>query len=189
MSWRSLRLTCGAEEWTVQIGWQTVCFSVKGLDENQRRRLLKQQVYLVLCEQGQTQVHPWGIMTGVRPTKIARRYRERGLSSAATKQTLQKEYLLSEEKADLLLEVTERQRPFLYFNTFSKIFLINTFRCVRPSSISVQFNAVQFKNKIIFHVKTLLTGFCPAKRVHIKSERGVSFFEKTSASLYQNTYR
>ncbi len=108
-----LRLACGAEEWTVQIGRQTVCFSVKGLDENQRRRLLKQQIYLVLCEQGQTQVHPWGIVTGVRPTKIARRYRERGLSSAATKQTLQKEYLLSEEKADLLLEVIERQRPFL----------------------------------------------------------------------------
>ena len=96
----------------MQIGRQTVCFSVKGLDENQRRRLLKQQIYLVLCEQGQTQVHPWGIMTGVRPTKIARRYRERGLSSAATKQTLQKEYLLSEEKADLLLEVIER--PCLY---------------------------------------------------------------------------
>ena len=27
-----LRLACGAEEWTVQIGRQTVCFSVKGLD-------------------------------------------------------------------------------------------------------------------------------------------------------------
>ena len=86
---------------------------MQGLDENQRRRLLKLQVYHRLQKlTGQAQ-HPWGIMTGIRPTKIVHRERDAGLSGAAIGQKLQSDYLVDGEKTRLLLEVTRRQRPFL----------------------------------------------------------------------------
>ena len=103
----------GEQTWRLQIGSDRSVFSVQGLDENQRRRLLKQQVYHRLQKMtGQAQ-HPWGIMTGIRPTKIVHRERDAGLSEAAIGQKLQSDYLVHDEKTRLLLEVTRRQRPFL----------------------------------------------------------------------------
>jgi len=52
-------------------------------------------------------------MTGIRPTKIVHRLHDASLSETDIRQTLQDEYFLNTEKADLLLEVTNRQRPFL----------------------------------------------------------------------------
>ena len=103
----------GEQTWMLQIGSFRSVFSVQGLDENQRRRLLKQQVYYALQKlTGQSQ-HPWGIMTGIRPTKIVHRERDAGLSETAIGQKLQSDYLVNDEKTQLLLEVTRRQRPFL----------------------------------------------------------------------------
>lgn len=98
--------------WILQIGAEHVYLSVDGLDENQCRKQLKQAVYQYFLKQYGGE-HPWGIMTGIRPTKIVHRLHDAGLSETDIRQNLKDEYFLNTEKADLLLEVTNRQRPFL----------------------------------------------------------------------------
>ena len=91
------------------------------MDENQCRKKLKQVLYRYFAAQNEADSihqHPWGIMTGIRPTKIVHRYRdtvmhEHEMQEQKIKKTIMDEYFLREDKADLLLEVTKRQRPFL----------------------------------------------------------------------------
>ena len=56
---------------------------------------------------------PWGILHGVRPTKIVHRWLRGGMTPDAAVQRLQEDYFCSAEKARLLTEVAVRQLPFL----------------------------------------------------------------------------
>ena len=105
-----------ATSWTLAIGHDTITINTAGLDENQCRKNLKQMLYRYFaaqCEENSQGAHPWGIMTGIRPTKIVHRYRDTGMDEAEVKQSIMDEYFVREDKADLLVEVTARQRPFL----------------------------------------------------------------------------
>ena len=102
----------GEHSWTLQIGKDTIVLQTEGMDENQCRKKLKQAVYQYFLNLYGGN-HPWGIMTGIRPTKIVHRYRDTDMPDAEIKQTIMDEYFLREDKAALLMEVTERQRPFL----------------------------------------------------------------------------
>ncbi|MBR3404845.1 MAG: hypothetical protein IKG91_06080, partial [Firmicutes bacterium] len=44
---------------------------------------------------------PWGILTGVRPTKVAFRYLDDGLTQEETAAILEERYLLRKDKAEL----------------------------------------------------------------------------------------
>lgn len=101
------------QTWMLQMGEMTSTFSIESLDENQRRRMLKQQVYRMMQKWTGDIVHPWGIMTGVRPTKIVHRYLDEGQTPEELRGVLQSEYLMAQEKTELLLEVAMRQRPIL----------------------------------------------------------------------------
>lgn len=58
--------------------------------------------------------HPkWGAMTGIRPVKLVHEMRSKGLDEAGIKQELLQVYKLHSEKADLLMQVAEIQRPLL----------------------------------------------------------------------------
>lgn len=59
------------------------------------------------------QKFPWGILTGIRPTKIVHRFLDQGLSQEKMMQTLVTNYCLDVTKAELLLEIALRQRDFL----------------------------------------------------------------------------
>ena len=104
---------CTETACTLRMGAYQKTFPAEGMDENQRRRLIRQEVYRVSRYTSGQPSHPWGIMTGVRPTKIVHRCLDEGMSPAEIGRLLREEYLLSEEKAALLLEVTGRQRAFL----------------------------------------------------------------------------
>ena len=56
---------------------------------------------------------PWGILTGVRPSKVAYAYLEAGYSDEETKRILTEEYLLREDKAALCTEVAAAERLLL----------------------------------------------------------------------------
>ncbi len=109
------RITLEQDEqtWTLQMGADRSVFAVEGLDENQRRRILKQKVYAFMQQYTGQHVHPWGIMTGVRPTKIVHRCLDEGQLPETISRMLRHDYLMSDEKTNLLLDVTARQRPFL----------------------------------------------------------------------------
>lgn len=63
---------------------------------------------------------PWGILTGVRPTKIVHRLLDQGLEQDKVLEILQTDYALAENKAKLLQEVALIQRPFLPKSPFQE---------------------------------------------------------------------
>lgn len=56
---------------------------------------------------------PWGLLTGVRPTKLFHRYYLAGLSPQAIEQRLQKVYQIIPEKTSLLNEIVQQQQKAL----------------------------------------------------------------------------
>lgn len=52
---------------------------------------------------------PWGILTGIRPTKLMHDARRRGLSQEETKAMLKHDYLVTDEKIALMERIVERQ--------------------------------------------------------------------------------
>lgn len=73
---------------------------------------IKREIYQGLAQL--TGLHPaWGILTGVRPVKLAGELIDRLGSTSAVKEKLTEFYLLSEEKADLLLRIWAYQQKIL----------------------------------------------------------------------------
>ncbi len=56
---------------------------------------------------------PWGILTGVRPTKLAMKNLENGMGKEEFTAWFAKEYFVSYEKAKLAWEIAERERKLL----------------------------------------------------------------------------
>lgn len=80
--------------------------------KNQLKRLLYEQLSKV---SGRSL--PWGNLTGIRPVKIMMSMLEQGKSSQEAKQAFCENYCISEEKANLALEIANRELDVL--NTFS----------------------------------------------------------------------
>ncbi|MCR4671913.1 MAG: coproporphyrinogen dehydrogenase HemZ [Lachnospiraceae bacterium] len=56
---------------------------------------------------------PWGILTGVRPSKIPMTYLERGMSPEDSAKELESEYLIAPERAKMLTRLAEKERGLL----------------------------------------------------------------------------
>lgn len=80
---------------------------------NALRRITKLSVKRLLEEVTEVYASPWGILTGIRPTKIVHRLLDKDWKIPDICNLLQQSYGLSLGKAELLLEVATRQRPFL----------------------------------------------------------------------------
>ncbi len=57
---------------------------------------------------------PWGILTGIRPTKIVHELIEKNTPIEIINEILVNQYMLSDEKARLLIEIAKRQSKYLY---------------------------------------------------------------------------
>ncbi len=91
---------------------------------------------------------PWGILTGVRPTKVAYAYLERGLSPEETERVLTEEYCLRPDKAVLCTKVACHERKVLsdHLGTDTSIYVGVPFcptRCAYCSFISNDRRAYQ----------------------------------------------
>ena len=76
-------------------------------------RLVKRNLYKIFVERLNRPPAPYGIMHGVRPTKIVHRWLRSGFDRSMVERRLMEEYCVSEPKARLLLEVAQRQIPTL----------------------------------------------------------------------------
>ena len=85
-----------------------------GVDPERKayRNRVAREIYRVLAEQTGTEL-PWGILTGVRPTKLVYEAMEAGEETAAIEARLREEYLVSEEKIATSLQVARREREIL----------------------------------------------------------------------------
>lgn len=76
------------------------------------KNALKRAVYLSL--QSLTgRMLPWGTLTGIRPTKLAMEKLEQGLSPEDVQDFMQREYLLSTDKAKLCVETAFAEKEIL----------------------------------------------------------------------------
>jgi oxygen-independent coproporphyrinogen-3 oxidase len=80
---------------------------------NLKRRLIRKLTLQVLEEVTGLKAGPWGILTGIRPSKVVHRRFDQGWKPAQIITELTEEYRLDSGKAELLVEVAKRQRPFL----------------------------------------------------------------------------
>ena len=113
-----LLASCGGSE-------RTFKFAEKVRPEEKFRaevhRLIKKNLYKIIVENLKLLPVPYGIMHGVRPTKIIHRWMREGYGITShgiidrdkIARRLRKDYLVSYEKAQLLTEVAIRQIPIL----------------------------------------------------------------------------
>ncbi|GAB6179608.1 coproporphyrinogen III oxidase [Desulfotomaculum defluvii] len=80
---------------------------------NELKRLARMAVYKLLVSYSRTNPSPWGIMTGIRPTKVVHRLLDFGWDIELVKNYLQNNYALRQDKANLITSVAGIQRPFL----------------------------------------------------------------------------
>lgn len=66
---------------------------------------------------------PWGILSGVRPTKIFHYYRDQGFSPSEITDKLLKIYGLAESKARLVTEIGSKQEKFFKTGRFASIYV------------------------------------------------------------------
>ncbi|MDQ9751933.1 hypothetical protein RFZ03_14925, partial [Acinetobacter baumannii] len=55
----------------------------------------------------------WGMLTGVRPTKLVMQKLEQGMHAEQITDFLQEEYCVSEKKADLAVQIAKREKELL----------------------------------------------------------------------------
>ncbi len=77
------------------------------------KQLLK-RVTLRLLSDIKAVALPWGVLTGIRPTKIVHELLEEGYSHYDILQLLQSEYLIAPDKAELLMTVAKTEHSFVY---------------------------------------------------------------------------
>ena len=76
-------------------------------------RLIKLNLYHIFRQKFSLLPAPWGILHGVRPTKIVHRYIEQGMTAEQIVQRLQRDYEVSTEKAGSITKLAFKQRAFL----------------------------------------------------------------------------
>ncbi len=85
----------------------------QGFEKNEARRLARLAVYHLLEKLTGKRPSPWGIMTGIRPTKVVHRLFDQGLTASEVKTRLTSEFALTGDKADLVTGIALHQRPYL----------------------------------------------------------------------------
>lgn len=76
------------------------------------KKIYKQCLYRVM-QQWRPRQLPWGVLTGVRPVKLAHQLAKEYHEDHLVQKKLETDYLVSKKKAALLTEITAVQRPLL----------------------------------------------------------------------------
>lgn len=81
-------------------------------DEKESFRRKKQAVsyvYLTLLQEHTGIIQKWGILTGIRPTKLLHSKLQKGEPKEKVHQHLREDYLITDEKIDLMQQIVDRQ--------------------------------------------------------------------------------
>lgn len=81
--------------------------------KDETNRMLKVAVFRLLQNVFPHLASPWGILRGVKPTKLVHQFLDRGLNERKIMEIFQVGYGLQVDKARLLLQIAVKQRPFL----------------------------------------------------------------------------
>jgi len=81
-------------------------------DEHESKRIFGRNLYDLLKQETKREL-PWGILTGIRPTKIVYPLLEQGLKDEEIYKFLQEGYYISDKKSKLLLKVAKNEMNIL----------------------------------------------------------------------------
>jgi len=115
----------------------------------EQKRLVKRCVKKYLYEQLSSKFkvkHPWGCLTGIRPTKVAYDLLESGIDKYFLKEELQKEYFISEEKAKLVDKIIKHQNGMIKNDNLIDLYVNIPFcptKCSYCSFISSEYCRVE----------------------------------------------
>ena len=76
-------------------------------------RIIKRNLYIIFLRNFSMQPAPWGILHGVRPTKIVHRFIDSGMSAEQTIARMMDDYAVSRERAERIVQIAFLQRPYL----------------------------------------------------------------------------
>jgi len=85
------------------------------LPTNSEKELFKQiknavaHVYLTVLQDWTGMIQKWGILTGIRPTKLLHRKVQEGILLELAHQQLKDDYLITDEKIELMQQIVDRQ--------------------------------------------------------------------------------
>lgn len=74
---------------------------------------LKQSILKVITRFSNFKV-PWGVLTGIRPTKIVHELMDKGINLESIYNILTEEYLIAKDNAYLLLEIAKGERKYVF---------------------------------------------------------------------------
>lgn len=96
-----------------KIGTESIFKEESTVDERKNyKNILKKLLYHVLVKYSSKSLS-WGTLTGIRPTKIPMKMLEEGLNENTIKQFMQKEYLCTEEKINLCVDIAKKEHEIL----------------------------------------------------------------------------
>lgn len=78
-------------------------------EQNIRMKRALSHVFLDVLEQYTGITQQWGILTGVRPTKLYHKLRKKGLKDEEIRETLKRDFRISDEKISLMQSIVARQ--------------------------------------------------------------------------------
>lgn len=89
----------------------SIGYATEGTEKERSIRMKRalSHVMLDVLEQYTGMTQQWGILTGVRPTKLYHKYRKAGLPEEEIFEVLKKDFRLSDAKIDLMKEIAARQ--------------------------------------------------------------------------------
>lgn len=130
------------------------------LDNEHRelKRFIKLTIYNLLSNVNNKTI-PWGILTGIRPTKTIHEFFDKGANDDDIKAILSQKYLVSESKINLALKIAKAENQILSSNTKDTISIyigipFCATRCLYCSFTS--FALTQYKNRVDDYMEALL---------------------------------
>lgn len=124
---------------------------------NPEVKIIKSAIYEALSTYTDKQM-PWGIMTGIRPVKVAHNILKSGLEPQEQLDCFTKLFRVSEKNAKMMFEIAQRQKDYLDFDPDSFSLYVNIpfcpTRCVYCSFPTVLFE--KYKDFVADYVDKLV---------------------------------
>ncbi|OAS84017.1 MULTISPECIES: coproporphyrinogen III oxidase [Metabacillus] len=88
---------------------QQIASHIEGKDHLRQVKNTLSYVYLTMLQDYTGMTQKWGILTGIRPTKLYHKKRQEGMPEREIHRMFKEEYLLADEKIQLMKQIVERQ--------------------------------------------------------------------------------
>lgn len=131
-----------------------------------RKRMVKNQLYKILSE-NLNKTLPWGSLTGVRPTKLARDLIDYGeMKDYLVAEILERDYYVSHKKAELVASILRNQKCIIRNDNLVDLYInipICPTRCVYCSFISSELSRV--KDKVDIYIDAVIKEINAVKNI------------------------